>query len=152
MKPEVDQILGLSAGQLTGTIAPLLPTVFAQGSASLLGFMMMFAAQEYDRAADIRVAENGDLRALFREAAPLVGDHDLKIALSRAAETRDDSLKVSMLDTANVELRRVLIRLQVLGCAQGFRRASSAAPRVNPLRRRGPFCVNSRSHEKAVTV
>jgi len=113
MKPEVDQILGLSAGQLTGTIAPLLPTVFAQGSASLLGFMMMFAAQEYDRAADIRVAENGDLRALFREAAPLVGDHDLKIALSRAAETRDDSLKVSMLDTANVELRRVLIRLQV---------------------------------------
>ena len=113
MKPEVDQILGLSAGQLMGTIAPLLPTAFAQGSASLLGFMMMFAAQEYDRAADIRVAENGDLRALFREAAPVVVDHDLRIALLRAAETRDDSLKVSMLDTANVELRRVLIRLQV---------------------------------------
>jgi hypothetical protein len=113
MKPEVDQILGLSAGQLIGTIAPQLPTVFAQGSASLLGFMMMFAAQEYDRAADIRVAENGDLRALFREAAPVVVDNDLRVALSRAAETRDDSLKVSMLDTANVELRRVLIRLQV---------------------------------------
>jgi len=113
MKPEVDQILGLSAGQLMGTIAPLLPTVYAQGSASLLGFMMMFAAQEYDRAADIRVAENADMRALFRKAAPVVSDDDLRIALSRAAETRDDSLKVSMLDAANAELRRVLIRLQI---------------------------------------
>ena len=31
MKPEVDQILGLSAGQLMGQIAPLLPNSFAIG-------------------------------------------------------------------------------------------------------------------------
>jgi hypothetical protein len=112
MKPEVDQILGLSTAQLMGTIVPLLPTSFAQGSAALMGFMLMFAAQEYDRAADIRVAENGDMRRLFRDAAPTIADAELKAALLRAADTRDDSLKVSMLDVANGGLRRVLIRLQ----------------------------------------
>ena len=61
MKPEVDQILGLSAGQLMGQIAPLLPNSFAIGGASLLGIMMTFAAQEYERGADIRVAENADI-------------------------------------------------------------------------------------------
>ena len=43
MKPEVDQILSLSAGQLMGTLAPLLPTGYAQGSASLLGVMMLLS-------------------------------------------------------------------------------------------------------------
>jgi hypothetical protein len=112
MKPEVDQILGLSAGQLMGVLAPQLPAGFAQGSASLLGIMMMLMAQEYDRAAEIRVRENDDMRALFREAAAKIADADLKEMVTRAAETRDASLKISSLNAENTELRRVLIRLQ----------------------------------------
>ena len=113
MKPEVDQILGLSAGQLMGVLAPQLPAGFAQGSASLLGIMMMLMAQEYDRAAEIRVRENDDMRALFREAAAKIADKDLKAMVTRAGETRDASLKISALNAENTELRRVLIRLQV---------------------------------------
>jgi hypothetical protein len=112
MKPEVDQILGLSAGQLIGQFAPLLPNSFAIGGASLLGIMMTFAAQEYERGADIRVAENADMRTLFRDAAPQIGDAELKAMLSKAAATEDRSLKISMLNAENTELRRVLIRLQ----------------------------------------
>jgi hypothetical protein len=112
MKPEVDQILGLSAGQLMGQLAPLLPNSFAIGGASLLGIMMTFAAQEYERGADIRVAENADMRALFRDAAPQIDDAELKTMLSKAAATEDRSLKISMLNAENTELRRVLIRLQ----------------------------------------
>jgi hypothetical protein len=112
MKPEVDQILGLSAGQLAGSLAPLLPGTFEMGSASLLGIMMMLSAQEYDRAADIRVAENTDMRTLFKECAPLIDDAVLKTKLQRASQTRDNSLKISMLNSENVELRRVLIALQ----------------------------------------
>ena len=112
MKPEVDQILGLSAGQLMGQLAPLLPNSFAIGGASLIGVMMTFAAQEYERGADIRVAENGDLRALFRDAASQVGDAELKTMLAKAAATEDRSLKISMLNAENTELRRVLIHLQ----------------------------------------
>jgi hypothetical protein len=114
MKPEVDQILGLSAGQLLAGIAPLLPAGYEQGTASLIAFMMMLSAQEYDRAADIRAAENTQLRALFGELAPPVADAQLKSALLEAAATKDVSLSVSALNIANCELRRLLIALQAL--------------------------------------
>ncbi len=113
MKPEVDQILNVSAMQLMSGLAPQLAASYAQGSAALIGFMMMLSAQEYDRAADIRAAENADLRALFAEIAGVVKDAALKIKLEAAAETEDASLKISALDTANHELRRLLIDAQV---------------------------------------
>ncbi len=113
MKPEVDQILGLSAGQLMGTLAPLLPSVYETGAASLLGIMMTLSAQEYERAADVRAADNADMRALFRECAHQIDDAALKTKLGHAAATHDASLKISALDAENWELRRVLIALQV---------------------------------------
>jgi hypothetical protein len=112
MKPEVDQILNTSAMQLIGGVAPQLSTSYAQSSASLLGFMMMLSAQEYDRAADIRAAENTDLRALFAEIADAVKDHALRTRLEAASNTEDQSLKISALDTANHELRKLLIEAQ----------------------------------------
>ncbi|HEY1632394.1 MAG TPA: hypothetical protein VGF56_13835 [Rhizomicrobium sp.] len=110
MKPEVDQILNLSAMQMLGTIAPLLPSGYATGSASLLAFMMMLSAQEYDRAADIRVVENTDMRALFAELAPRV-DAGLRGKLEAAAATKDASLKISALDASNADLRKLLAEL-----------------------------------------
>jgi hypothetical protein len=123
MKPEVDQILNTSAMQLIGTIAPLLPASYSQSSASLLGFMMMFCAQEYDRAADIRFAENADMRALFGEIASAVSDAALKAKLEAAAKSKDESLKISALDAANHELRKLLIDAQTQIEAQGARDA-----------------------------
>ena len=121
MKPEVDKILGISAGHLMSALAPQLPAGFAQGSASLLGIMMMLSAQEYDRAAEIRARENDDMRALFREVADKVTEADLKAMVTRAGETRDASLKISALNAENTELRRVLIRLQTHAEEQGLR-------------------------------
>jgi hypothetical protein len=121
MKPEVDQILNTSAMQLIGTIAPLLPASYSQSSASLLGFMMMFCAQEYDRAADIRAAENADMRALFADIGGAVKDAALKAKLEAAAKSKDESLKISALDAANHELRKLLIDAQTQIEAQGAR-------------------------------
>jgi hypothetical protein len=112
MKPEVDQIMNTSAMQLIGAIAPLLPASYSQSSASLLGFMMMFCAQEYDRAADIRAAENTDIRALFADIADTVKDHALRTRLQAASNIEDPSLRISVLDAANHELRRLLIEAQ----------------------------------------
>jgi hypothetical protein len=111
VKPEVGQILGLSAQQLMGTLAPLLPTGYAQGTAALTSFMLILSAEEYDRAADIRVADNSDMRALFKELAQRVSDVALKQKLDAAAASRDASLKISALDEANYELRWLLIAL-----------------------------------------
>jgi hypothetical protein len=111
MKPEVNQILDLSAQQLLGALAPQLPSGYAQGAAALTAFMLMLSSQEYERAAEIRVVENADMRALFAELAPRVDDAALKRKLQAAAASRDGSLKISALDDANHELRRLLIAL-----------------------------------------
>ena len=113
MKPEVDQILNLSAGQLMAGTVPLLPNSFAQGSTSLLGILMLLAAQEYERGADIRARENADMRALFKELSPHVADKKLKAQLEEAAASSDASLLISTLDNNNVHLRRLLIAVHI---------------------------------------
>lgn len=111
MKPEADHILGLSAMQMLGQLSPLLPEGYPQGTASLVAFMMMLSAQEYERAAEIRATENADMRALFAELASQIGDAELKAKLEAAAKTKDSSLKISALDAANYDLRKILIAL-----------------------------------------
>jgi len=111
MKPQIDQLLGLTAGQLMTEIAPLIPAGYAQSQATLGAVMLSLAAQQYDRAAEIRVAENRELRALFAELAPLVADADLKAKLEAAAPGEDASLRISALDDSNYALRRLLIAL-----------------------------------------
>ena len=71
MKPEVDQILMITAGQVMGELTPNLPTQYTQGVAQIAALMTILSAQEYDRAAEIRVNENRDMRALFAELARL---------------------------------------------------------------------------------
>jgi hypothetical protein len=111
MKPEVDQILNLSAGQLMAGTVPFLPNSYLQGSTSLIGIMMMFAAQEYERGAAIRVRESSDMRMLFKELLPLVSDTELKAELDEAASAPEPSLLISALDRENARLRRLLIAL-----------------------------------------
>lgn len=112
MKPEVDQILGISAGQLMAGVVPLLPNSYAQGSTAVLSFMMLFAAQEYERGAEIRAADNAGMRAAFGALAPLVTNADLKVKLAEAAASTDASLLISALNRSNAHLRALLIALQ----------------------------------------
>ncbi len=111
MKPEIDQILTFSAMKIMGEFAPAMATQYGQGMAQVVAGLMMMAAQEYDRAADIRVAENRDMRALFRELAPGLSDAGLRGELEAAAATHDTSLRISALNDSNQALRRLLIRL-----------------------------------------
>ena len=111
MKPEADLILGNSADQLMG-LMPELGTSYSQGSAAILALLMKFAAREYERGADIRSAENIDIRALFAELAPIVRDPQLRERVEAGAVTRDSSLAISVLNAANHDLRCVLIELQ----------------------------------------
>jgi hypothetical protein len=113
MKPEVDQILGISAGQLMAGVIPLLPNSYSQGSTAVLSFLMLFSAQEYERGAEIRVADNTDMRAVFGALAPLVRDTELKAKLREAAASTDSSLLISALDKSNAHLRALLIELHI---------------------------------------
>ncbi len=86
MKPEVDQILMITAGQIMGELTPNLPSHYTQGAAQLAALMAILSAQEYDRAAEIRAAENREMRALFAELAPGVSDAALRAKLEAAAK------------------------------------------------------------------
>ncbi|HVU20473.1 MAG TPA: hypothetical protein VHE09_07045 [Rhizomicrobium sp.] len=113
MKPDAQDILNKSADQLMGQLAPALNAQYSQGAAAVMAMLLKFAGKEYERGADIRAAENADMRALFAEIAPRVGDVPLRKRMEDAAATRDTSLAISALNTANHELRRILIALQV---------------------------------------
>ena len=112
MKPEADQVLNVSAMQLLTQVLPQLPPGYPQGTASLIAVLSMMAAQEYERGAQIRAAENTEMRALFRELSSSIDDAILTGRLKDAAKTSDASLAISALNAANHELRRLLIELQ----------------------------------------
>ena len=100
--------------QLMGAIAPALAArLSARPAASLTGLLLTFAAQEYERGADIRAKENADMRALFAELGP----HVTRRRAARETRPRGDpqrrSLTISALDAANADLRGLLIALHV---------------------------------------
>ncbi len=64
MSPEVDTIIGLSVQKITSGVNEH-GAAFAQGTVGLLSTVLTMAAKEYDREADIRVAEKKDLRTLY---------------------------------------------------------------------------------------
>lgn len=112
MSPEVGTILGLSTQRIAMGIGNE-GAAFAAGTIGLIGMMLNLAAKEYDRGADIRFAENNDIRAAFAELAPGVGDAGLRGELEAAAAAKDESLRISVLNENNYALRRLLTRLQI---------------------------------------
>lgn len=112
MKPEVDVVLGGFLGTLLTEVAPQLGGEYSLGSVGLIAMTIGMAAQEFDRAADIRIAENREMRAIFAEAATLVEESGLRARLSRAAASSDTSFRVSALNAANDALAALLIELQ----------------------------------------
>ena len=112
MSPEVPTILQLSLQRLMGGITEH-GAAFAQGQMSLIGMMMQLSSKEYERGADIRHTENEDMRALFGALAPGVGDAGLKAKLDAAAGSKDESLRISVLNANNYALRRLLTEAQI---------------------------------------
>lgn len=112
MKPDVPVVMRGLFGTMLMEIAPNLTAEYSAGSIGIMSMMIFMTAEEYDRAAEIRAAENAEMRALFAEAAGLVADAALKAKLSEAAKGRDASLRVSALDKDNSALAGLLIELQ----------------------------------------
>jgi hypothetical protein len=112
MKPEVDLVMQGLAFTLLTEVIPDLHAEYSLGDVAVIAASMLVAAQEYDRAADIRAAENAEMRALFAEAAGMVEDAGLRARLREASETRDGSLRVSSLNETNDRLKALLIELQ----------------------------------------
>ena len=112
MKPDVGTVMQGFFGTLLGDIALHLNAEYSMGNVGIMGMMMFMTAEEHDRAAEIRVAENTEMRALFGEAARVVEDTGLKTRLGEAAASCDASLRIKALDQSNAALSGLLVELQ----------------------------------------
>src|ERR1700679_4340073 len=120
MKPDVSDILNITAEQSMAAIVSAAAPHYVQGAVAVHGLLLRFAAREYERGADIRVRETADIRALFVELGGEARDGALKAQLAEAATSRDESLTISALDASNAELRKLLIALHVHVEEQGL--------------------------------
>ncbi|PRZ44299.1 hypothetical protein CLV47_101425 [Antricoccus suffuscus] len=115
MKPDVPVVMGGFLAALATEIAPNLGGEYSAGNASTMGLALFFAGQEFERAAEIRVRENTEMRELFADAqaSDVVADEALRARLREASKGTDESLAISALDQSNAELKTLLIDMQV---------------------------------------
>ncbi len=114
MKPEIDVALRAAAGKLLAEIAPAVGDAYARSNVEVLAVLLLVAAEEFDRAAEVRVVENRAMREIFAEAAPSVADVALRGRLEKAAGEQESSLRIGDLNAANDRLRALLIELHAL--------------------------------------
>lgn len=111
MKPDVPEVLGFLAQALLLELAPKIPEEYAQRTSGIMAMLLSAAAEEWDRAAARRVQENAALRALLRDAVPVVRDAALGARLEEGSRGADASLRVADLVRENEALRALLTDL-----------------------------------------
>jgi hypothetical protein len=111
MKPDVDQVLRIIATKLASEVAPSIADAYVRSNLEVAAALLIVAAEDYDRAAHVRVEENRAIRTMFRDVAPGVSDPALRDRLVAAANGGDESLRITDLDRSNGELRSLLIEL-----------------------------------------
>jgi hypothetical protein len=114
MKPEVDVVLRSMMTKLLLEVAPAVGDAYVRSNVEAMVALLAAAAEEFDRAAEVRVVENRSMRAIFRTAAVHVSDGDLRARLALAADESDASLRIGDLNASNNQLRTLLIELQAL--------------------------------------
>jgi hypothetical protein len=113
MRPEVGQYLLQAAQKMAGDLAASQSNDYDASTLRIYALLNMISAVEHDRGAELRVWENKSLRDMFVAAAGLVSDEGLVDRLHEAGNGADKSLRISDLNEAGDELRRLLIDLQV---------------------------------------
>lgn len=112
MKPSPELILNQAFAKIAMEMGPALPPGYGQGSATTTAVLLLMVAQEFDRAAAIRKAENDAMRLLFGDVAGKTGG-GLGQRLKAASEGNDSDITVAALDRSNAALKTLLIELQV---------------------------------------
>lgn len=120
MKPSLSELLGGGAMTVATGVLPLLEAhPYGRGHATIVMMLLMMAAQESEKQADVLATENTRLRALFARAAEAPLAVDLAAAVRAVAAGRDESLRVSVLQAENARLRGVLTTLHAAVEASG---------------------------------
>jgi hypothetical protein len=114
MKPEVDVVLRSMMTKLLLEVAPAVSDAYVRSNVEAMGVLLAAAAEEFDRAAEVRVAENRSMREILRATTEHVPEGDLRSRLAIAAQEREASLRIGDLNAVNDRLRALLIEIQAL--------------------------------------
>lgn len=114
MKPGIAEILMTAANTLGTEIAPhLIDKPYALGSTGTIGLMLVFLAQDADRAVETLVRDNAEMRAIFAAASTAEAALGLPApvvdAARAAAAGADPGLRMQVLEAENATLKAVLI-------------------------------------------
>ena len=112
MNPTVSELLIGNLVTLSEPPPPESAGDFMGGKVAVVGLLSFLCAQEAEKGAAVRVAENEHMRAVFAEAAADGWAPAHTALLAELARGRDHDLRLSALDQSNAELRRALIALQ----------------------------------------
>ena len=94
---------------------------FMAGTVGAVALIVLLAAQETETAAAVRNAENGLIRALFRDVLADGSAEDLRAHLTACVAQDDGDLSITALDAANARLRTALIELHIHAEIAGLR-------------------------------
>jgi len=111
MKPTVPEVLTNNFMTTVMQILPAMGESYEQRSLLMMAMLSHFSAQDYDRAAAVRVAEIASLRRLFADAARILPAGAFARELEKAGADTGPGLTISELDGANNAARELLIRL-----------------------------------------
>lgn len=111
MTPAVSQVLADLAGRVARNAASNIPAADRAGELGLSALLLGLAAEMWDGAAEILAQENADLRALLAAGAKVWGEDTRRRWLDALSQGRDESLRLSALQSANGELKVALIAL-----------------------------------------
>ena len=114
MKPEVDLVLRSMMTKLLLEVAPAVGDAYVRSNVEAMVALLAAAAEEFDRAAEVRVAENRAMREILRAATEHVPDEGLRARLAAATEEREPSLRIGDLNASNDRLRALLIEVHAL--------------------------------------
>jgi hypothetical protein len=111
MRPRVETVFQIMAGDLIQRVIPEIGSTYHQGTIGMVAALFGIVSEEWDRAASRRIEENDRMRELFRQSVVAVNDASLRKRILELADTRDHDFHIAALENNNCALRAALIEL-----------------------------------------
>lgn len=119
MIPEADTVLNGTAMKLMLEIAPTMPPGYSQGSLGTAAIALVLAAQEYPRAAAVRLWENAAMEGLLGQAVQTLGDPALKARIGEALKAGAAGADLPALNARNAALKGILAEAHAAAAGMG---------------------------------
>lgn len=97
--------------KLVMSVAPETSTAYVASSAGMIGMLLQCLAQEFDRAADARMCDIAEMKALFERALTRTLPKELSARLRSYLPAQPESLKLTDLDALHARGLEALIEL-----------------------------------------